>query len=308
MKENKVYIIILNYNGSDDSINCIESIQNSIYKNYKIILVDNNSDDDSITKIVNYLNSSNLKYDFLNQSCVDSDENNSDNIIIIKTSKNLGYAFGNNIGIKYALQNDDCDYLWILNNDNIIRENSLLKLIENSNNKTVYGSKVLKYKNPELIDSIGGVLNPYLLTSGHNFSNTLDSKSAKKVDFLDYIHGTSIFFHKDIINSIGYFDETYFMYYEDVEFSLRAKKNGYKLQINQNSVVYHNIDYKKYKNKDLNLLKNVYSVTNRLRLGRKYFKNRIMFVYIGVLLSFFKRIITFRFKEAYLIINYLYKI
>ena len=308
MRKNKVYIIVLNYNGYSDTINCIRSIQKSIYTYYQIIVVDNNSDDNSLNEIINYLDSYTLTHNLLDEYSMNNNQNINKDVIIIKSNKNSGYGYGNNIGMRYAIKNQDCDYLWILNNDNIIDEKSLMQLVKNSNNNTVYGNKILKYKNSKLIDSIGGKLNSYLLTSSHNFSNMLDSKVKKKIDYLDYIHGASIFFHRNIIDSIGYFDESYFMYYEDVEFSLRAKNSGYKLDINQDCVVYHNIDYKKYKNKDINLLKNVYSVINRARLGKKYFKNKIIFIYIGIILSFLKRIITFRFKEAYLIINYLYKI
>ena len=62
------------------------------------------------------------------------------------------------------------------------------------------------------------------------------------------------------------------MYYEDIEFSLRAKNNGIKLNVNQKSIIYNNVNYKKY-TYELNQLIKVYSVINRLRLGKTYFKN-----------------------------------
>ena len=262
MRKNKVYIIILNYNGFSDTVNCIKSIQKSIYKEYQIILVDNNSDDNSLNEIIKYLDSSNLEYNFSDVFFADNNKQTKKDIVIIKNNENLGYASGNNVGMRYALQYEDCDFLWILNNDNIIEEKSLMKLVENHDKNTIYGSKILKYKNPELVDSIGGKLNYYLLTTSHNFSNTLNSELIKKVDSLDYIHGTSVFFHKDIINSIGYFDEDYFMYYEDVDWSIKAFRKGIQLKIVNDSIVRH------YKNKYVPLKLRFYS-----------FKNRLLFIY-----------------------------
>ena len=94
------YIIVLNYNAYKDTIECLESIQNIDSKFYKIILVDNASTDSSLIKIKKWI--SNSSYN---------------NIDIIKSDFNGGYASGNNLGIKYALKRHDCIYIWILNND-----------------------------------------------------------------------------------------------------------------------------------------------------------------------------------------------
>ena len=116
MRKNKVYIIILNYNGFSDTVNCIKSIQKSIYKEYQIILVDNNSDDNSLNEIIKYLDSSNLEYNFSDVFFADNNKQTKKDIVIIKNNENLGYASGNNVGMRYALQYEDCDFLWILNN------------------------------------------------------------------------------------------------------------------------------------------------------------------------------------------------
>ena len=183
MAQNKlVYIIVLNFNAYKDTIDCIKSIFKSTYLNYKVIIVDNYSDDGSVTKLQEYISSINVSYYFCK---VSDDMNNLDyKITLIESEKNLGYAGGNNIGLKYAFQDIKASYVWILNNDTIVSKDSLFSLITNSNDSTVYGCKIVNYKNPEKIESLGGRINKLFLTTNHNHSNKQNSKFRK--DFYNY--------------------------------------------------------------------------------------------------------------------------
>ena len=125
---------------------------------------------------------------------------------------------------------------------------------------------------------------------------------------IDYIHGTSMFIHRKVIEKLGLLDESYFMYYEDVDYSIRAINNGYRLAVNQDSEVFHNINYKKYKNTPKSILRKIYPVINRYRLSKKHYKHLRFVVLLGIILAILKRIFTFRIKESILIIKYLLKI
>ena len=120
VENNLTYIIVLNYNAYKDTIDCLESIVSLKSKYYKIVLIDNASTDFSIDKI--------------NKWAVD---NNYNGIEIFKSKNNNGYSSGNNLGIRYALKQDDCKYIWILNNDTIVDSHSLNHLVNKSDKKTI---------------------------------------------------------------------------------------------------------------------------------------------------------------------------
>ncbi len=109
--EKKIGIVLLNYKNYNDTIECIKSIENQNYSNYCIIVVDNNSQNESVNKI--------------KTSCKDMN-----NIYIIENKENLGFAKGNNIGIKFAKENLKSDFVFVLNTDTVLfNENTLKKLI-----------------------------------------------------------------------------------------------------------------------------------------------------------------------------------
>ncbi|MCT7635632.1 glycosyltransferase [Aliarcobacter butzleri] len=143
-----IYIIILNYNGWKDTIECLESLK-CIQEDYKIVLIDNKSTDDSIDKLENWIQ---------NQKELSS------NLIFIKSSENNGYAAGNNIGIKYVESQEDAEFIWILNNDTLIKADileNLLNCYKNLENENIalLGSKIL---NEDLtIQSIGYLNSKY---------------------------------------------------------------------------------------------------------------------------------------------------
>lgn len=209
IQEPRVVIIIPNWNGLKLLKIAIPSIIKINYSNYKIIVVDNGSKDSSIEWI----------------------RNNYPDTKVINCNKNLGFAGGCNVGIKYANNNYNPDYFLMLNNDikatpQFLKES--IKLAENNKNIGIVGSKVLNF-NDNKIQSLG-----YSITkSGKSIPN---NKLNKKIDF---VSGVAMLIKKTVIKNIGLFDEKYFMYLEDRDYCYRAKKGGYKIKISSNSVIYH---------------------------------------------------------------------
>ncbi len=211
MSHPRVLIIILQYNNSKDTINCLDSVLSLNYPNFEILVVDNHSDTEHLAKVEKFINS------------------RADSHIKLQISEsNLGYSGGNNLGIKYALEND-ADYIWILNNDTSVEINSLLKLVEageknqkigilspilDEGNRRVYGGKI-KWLKSELAHSI------------------------QKLEINHYIPGTAMLLRSEMVKKIGFLDERYFLYFEDAEYSMRAQKAGYKLEAVTGSLVYH---------------------------------------------------------------------
>jgi hypothetical protein len=217
----KVFIIILNWNGCNDTIECIESLKNVTYGNFSVVVVDNSSTDNSIDVIPK-------KYR---------------DVAFIEMKKNTGFAGGNNIGINYALERG-ADYILLLNNDTTVEPNFLTELVktaETDKNAGILGPKIYFHSEPARIWFAGGKLN-WLKTKGtHPDYLKIDNKmnpagNPKKVD---YITGCCLLIKKDVIKKIGLMNEDYFLYYEDADWCLRAHKAGWQIIFVPASVIYH---------------------------------------------------------------------
>ena len=200
------YIIILNYNGWKDTIECLNSLS-CIQEDCKIVLIDNKSTDDSIDKL---------------EKWIQNQKELSSNLIFIKSSENNGYAAGNNIGIQYVESQEDAQFIWILNNDTLIQEDTFKNLINcyknlENENIALLGSKIL---NEDFsIQSIGYLNSKYT-------EDEIKSKSSIEVE---HISGCSIFFRADKIKEIGYIPEEYFLYYEETDWMKHIKQKGFKI-------------------------------------------------------------------------------
>lgn len=217
MNENNVElsIILLNYNGYKDTLECIKSIRKNEKKiKYKIIVVDNNSNDNSIEIL------SKVK-----------------NITLIKRTVNDGFSAGNNVGIKYALDKFKSNYILLLNNDTIITQNSLSKMIyslENDNKAGIATCKLMKAKNKDLIDCYGGKLDWNKVIGNFNYV-----KKENNFYYSEISSGACMLIKREVFEKVGYLSEDYFMYFEDLDYSVRVIESNYKIQVIPDSIIYH---------------------------------------------------------------------
>jgi len=261
----KVSIIILNWNGWKDTIECLEAIYRTDYPNYNVIVVDNGSEDDSINMIRKYVKGEisvksdffefnkdnkpiqmfeyeNNEYDsFINHE--DEFENISSNkkLILIKNDYDSGFSVGNNIGINFAQEHLNIEYIMLLSNDIIIAEDSLDKLITfaSSDQKIgIVGPRVLYYDNPERTAYLGRKVNLYTATTSDIYDEKESYSSTVEVD---YVVGCGLLIKKSVIESIGTLNPNYFLYYEDVDWCTRARKNGYNIYSIPESKIWHKI-------------------------------------------------------------------
>jgi hypothetical protein len=219
--QKKVFIIILNWNGKDDTIECIKSIKDNTYKNYEIIVVDNGSEDDSVSKI---------------KRCFPK-------VNVVENERNFGFAGGNNIGIRHAVESD-ADYILLINNDTTVDENFLQELVkagELDNKVGILGPKIYFYKEPKKIWFAGGKVNWLKNKGTHIGLGEIDSVQYNNKKEVDYLTGCCLLVKREVVEKIGGLSEDYFLYYEDVDFSLRAKKAGYKCLYVPESVIYHKV-------------------------------------------------------------------
>ena len=219
--QKKIYIILLNWNNEEDTIECIESLKKINYNNYKIIVIDNGSEEKSVQKI----------------------EKKYSDLCIIKNRSNLGFAGGNNVGIKYAIDND-VDYVLLINNDTIVEENFLTELVvvgDADEKNGLLGSKIYFHSEKNRIWSAGGKVNWLKNKGTHIGLDEIDEGQYDKIKEVDYLTGCCLLIKKEIIEKIGVLEEDYFLYYEDTDFSLRAQNVGYTCVYVPASKIYHKI-------------------------------------------------------------------
>lgn len=214
-----IFIVILNFNGYEDTIECVKSVNNLDYSNYEIVIVDNNSDSDEFEK---------LKTQFPQHE-------------VINNSFNGGYANGNNIGIQFAISKK-ADYICVLNNDTVVTKDLLSRLVkrfDEIHNLGVIGPAILDYKIKHLIQSTGAKIN-FLYGKVPPLNEGLVYQSLDEgLIECDYIGGACMLFKVDLVNKIGLIPENYFLFFEETEWCHLAKINNYKIYCDSEAVIYH---------------------------------------------------------------------
>lgn len=225
----KVSVIILNYNNPDETLKCLDSVLKISYSNLNVIIIDN---------------ASTSGYENINNVA-----KNQTRISLVRNKENLGYGGGNNVGIKFAMKQGS-DYIFILNNDTQVPPEILTNLIEeaerdkgigiiapaiNEGNRTTYGGRI-KWLKPEL-KHISSKSYPSTISQ----SSSYGTSKLKATSLSDYIPGAAMLVRKEVFEKVGLLPEEYFLYFEDADFSMRAKKAGFKLKVMPEVMIYHNV-------------------------------------------------------------------
>lgn len=287
-----VFIIILNWNGWQDTVECIKSLQQLDYQNYKIVVVDNASVDDSLQRIREH---------YPGQK-------------ILECEENMGFAGGNNVGIRYALDRN-ADYVWLLNNDTVVDSRALSELINRMGKSTsigICGSKLIYYHQRDTVQALGGGrYNKWLgITThiGEGEDITLKFDVEEVEDKLDYIVGASMMASRLFLEDIGLLSEDYFLYYEEVDWAERAGER-YQLSFAKKSIVYHkegaSIKSNNQKKTERSRLADYYQIKNRLKFTWKYYPWMIVTVYISVIMAVFNRILRGQWGRVWMILKLL---
>ena len=221
MSEPSVFIIIVNWNNWQDTLECLESLRQIKYDNFKTIVVDNCSDNESYEKISIW--------------CKEKS-----GFSTIKTESNLGFAGGCNIGARHALSKK-ADYILLLNNDTVVEPDFLDCMVETSKHSPdigIIGGKIFQ-NNSSKLWFLGGKLSWVRGGGYHPGKGKLDS-GKKQVPFdVDFITGCLMLIKATTIEKIGLLDESYFLYNEDADYCLRAKKANIKMIVAPSSIIYH---------------------------------------------------------------------
>lgn len=217
---NKLAIILVNYNGINDTLECINSILNSEYSNIivEIIVIDNCSTRDDLSMFNVYGN----------------------NVILIKNEINSGFSGANNIGIDYAIKNN-FDYVLLLNNDTIIDKDMIDKLLSNSDTNTVTVPLMLYYNDRNRIWYAGGNISKWTGNNIHWYLNEILENVFLEDRYCSFATGCCIMLPVNVIKKIGKLEEDYFMYCEDTEYSIRMRINNIKILFVSDAKLWHKV-------------------------------------------------------------------
>jgi GT2 family glycosyltransferase len=261
MNDPTVAIVILNWNGWADTIECLESVYQNNYTNYQVVLVDNNSTDDSIQKIkdysegkliveskfFNYVNYNKpievFQYSTEEILSIGNSANNKQ-LNIIKNEVNDGFAEGNNIGIRFALKNFNPDYILLLNNDTVVNKDFLTILVEEgekNENAGLLGPKMYYYDDPTTIWCIGGKIDWKLARGLHVGINEIDNGQYDEKKSYDYINGSAVLIKREVLDDVGLLDKKFFLYFEETDLALRVAEIGYECLYIPGAKIWHKV-------------------------------------------------------------------
>jgi GT2 family glycosyltransferase len=231
--EKKVALIILNWNGKENTLECLRSVAKLVRKNInlEIYVVDNASSDGSVEEIKR-------KFPYVHT---------------IQNKQNKGFTGGNNVAIRQALKHN-ADFVWLLNNDTIVEKRALVELADVFDDPSVgiAASKIYfmkgyefhhdRYKEHErgkVLWYAGGIIDWNNVYGFHRGVDEVDHGQHENIVETDYATGCSMMIARKCIDCVGVFDERYFAYLEDMDLSLRVKQYGWKVLYVPASIVWH---------------------------------------------------------------------
>jgi len=222
----KLGIVILNFNGLEDTLECIKSIKK--LNNTTILVVDNASTDKS-KEVLEKISG----------------------VRLIINKINLGFSGGNNVGIRYCLENK-FDLMLVLNNDTLLADSTIEELLRGTKAADIISPKIYFAKNYEfhkdrykekdlgkVIWYAGGNIDWQNVIGGHIGVDEVDNGQFDQAREIDFATGAAMLVKREVFEKIGLFDERYFLYLEDMDFCVRAKKAGFKIMYEPKAIVWH---------------------------------------------------------------------
>jgi GT2 family glycosyltransferase len=222
IKQPAVLIIILNWNGSADTLACLASLEKLEYPAYSTLVIDNGSTDNSVAAIRQHY----------------------PHLPIIETGANLGYAAGNNVGLRYA-QEQGYAYALLLNNDTEVAPDFLTPLVdicEQTPSIGAVGPKILFYDHPTTLWAAGAVID--WQQGGRTYMRGLqeiDRGQYNAVEDVDFVTGCACLVRCSLLANVGLLDERFGMYYEETEWCVRIQRAGWRIVYVPTSKIWHKV-------------------------------------------------------------------
>lgn len=222
MQACSIYILLLNWNGKKDTLECLSSLSRVVFSCFQPVVVDNGSTDGSIEAIRRAF----------------------PDVPILEAGSNLGFAGGNNLAIKWALSKG-AEWILLLNNDTIVSPDFLQAFMEAAKQKPnakILGAKIYRYDQTNTIDHLGGCWNPNTgefesFAHGQN-DNGVSFEDMQKVD---YVCGAAFFMHRSVPDTIGLLEDRFFLFWEESDFCFRANRSGFEVWTAPKAKIWHKV-------------------------------------------------------------------
>ena len=260
-----VSIVIVNWNGSKDTLECVKSLDKINYRNYETIIVDNGSSDYERKILV----------DALGDKCT-----------IIELKKNLGFALANNVGIMLAIQRH-AEFILLLNNDTVVEGmflDEMLLSMHKDPSVGIGGCKVLLYDDRDRIWYAGGKLNMYIRHKTEGLYQ-IDKGQFNVEKGTDFVAGACMLIRTSIFEKTGLLPKEYFLGWEDIDFCFRARNIGFKCWYSPSAKIWHKAS-SSYKRHSWSYLQVFLGFRNRVIMRYKYLSKRKFILFLGLQLFF----------------------
>jgi GT2 family glycosyltransferase len=255
-----LYIIIVNWNLKEDTLACLSSLIQAGVEPEHIIVVDNASTDGSVEAIREIISTS---------------------ISIIESTENLGFAEGNNLGIKFAID-VGADWILLLNNDTVVAADFLTELgkaAQNNPEFSIIAPIIYYYDHPQVIWYLGDKLIPRTLITLNSHRGKKDRNNHPLIVPVDFVSGCGMMVRSDVFETIGFFDPSLYMYAEEVDFCWRARQAKFRLACATRAKVWHRVSTSAGKDqKNMRYLR----IRNQARFYRRYargYQIPLMFIF-----------------------------
>ncbi len=223
MMPTHISIVVLNWNGADDTLACLDSLATLTYPEFDVVVVDNGSTDDSLMRLRPY----SAPYP----------------LTLLETGRNLGYAGGNNVGTRHALEHG-ANFVLILNNDTTVAPDLLSRLLESAQRNPdagAFSARIMYFDEPEKVWFDGARWNPASLQLEWPGQGEKESVLGMVDHDTDYACGAALFFRSEVAHQIGLLDESFFLVWEEVDWGFRARKAGWRNLVVPAAKVWHKI-------------------------------------------------------------------
>lgn len=313
----RVYVVLVNYNGWRDTVECLESLLRSDYPDFRVLVCDNGSPNDSLVRLLawvdgresgSFVSGPMRQYSDpqlpkpISHILRSADEPlgvpTDVPVTFIQIHENRGFAGGCNVGMRYALADPAAQFIWLLNNDAVVTPSTLSRVVDKlraTPSAGMCGSSLLFYDRPEVVQAAGGgILNKWTgTTRGYAAFRALASiGEAETIRRLDYIAGAALLVTRRFLENVGLMNEDYFLYYEELDWACRAR-HRFTLAYAKDSIVYHKEGGSIGTSSDptqRSPLADRYGVINRIRFMCRFFPYALPTVYLALLGAIFNRI------------------
>jgi GT2 family glycosyltransferase len=245
-------IVLLNWNGWRDTLECLQSLISLEHASFAVLVVDNASTDGSTAKIKEWLElQQGNPLSFALQPLIQHDEISGfsaslkhRSVTLIQSSSNGGFAAGNNLGLRVALQ-AQCTHMWLLNTDTTVEPSALTALVDCMKQDAqigMVGSVLCYFDQPDVIQAVGGVRFNYWRMRGLQIGQGLNKAHVNLPALaktpLTYVAGASMFISSEFVRDVGLMYEGYFLYFEELDWAIRSSKR-WAMATAAHSFVFH---------------------------------------------------------------------